>query len=59
MSKNNPDSEHLLCRWCEEPLNSLDSLEKSVCLSCYRQLVKAGFSDEEIFDREVAGVTVA
>jgi hypothetical protein len=52
--ENSPKSEKILCNWCNDQLNLNDSFEKSVCVACYRQLVKAGFTDEEIFARKIA-----
>jgi hypothetical protein len=52
MDKNNFSSEQPLCSWCNIPLNLNNSFEKSVCVDCYRKLIKAGFSDEKIFKRK-------
>lgn len=38
-----------LCTWCETPLGSANLVRQSVCVRCYKLLVNANLSDEEIF----------
>lgn len=47
---NRPNSGQLLCDWCYKPITLNNSLERFVCLDCYRRLVSLGMSDKEIFN---------
>jgi len=47
--------EKSFCTWCINPLTLQNSFENAVCLDCYQQLIRAGLSDEKIFDYKVSG----
>ncbi len=38
-----------LCAWCGIPLGSANLVRQSVCVRCYKLLMNANLSDEEIF----------
>ena len=40
-----------LCSWCGIELRPESGIGDSVCTRCYRLLINAGISEEEIFDR--------
>jgi protein-arginine kinase activator protein McsA len=46
---NQADSEAKQCKFCDVSLDTVSSLQNSVCTKCYRAFVFAGLSDEEIF----------
>lgn len=41
-----------LCTWCAIPLGSANHYKKLVCVRCYKLLINAGLTDEEIFSNE-------
>lgn len=38
-----------LCSWCGIPLGSANHVRQSVCVRCYKLLINANLSDDEIF----------
>lgn len=39
----------VLCVWCGIPLGSANHVRESVCIRCFKLLMGANLSDEEIF----------
>ena len=38
-----------LCDWCSIPLGSANTIEISVCVRCYKLLIRANLLNDEIF----------
>ena len=49
MTKYQVDIKEGFCQWCLKTLKKENSLQELVCVECYRLLVRAGITDEEIF----------
>lgn len=40
------------CFWCSNPLNSQNIEKDCVCQTCYKLLLNAGISEDEIFKQD-------
>ena len=47
-------SQTQLCNWCEKPMPFDSKPKNSVCLICYKLLINAGISEEEIYGKNEA-----
>ncbi len=52
--ENKDASQTQQCDWCKKPMPFSRQTKSPVCLVCYKLLIIAGISEEEIYDKNKA-----